>query len=528
MLKGIVDLVHIFDHVVARGAHFHGLFVLQFLRLQATHIGVQFRELRFHGHLDQARKLLSSPSRNYSPPRLEYVAHRYALPVPPKALWGYKRNRSSCCGRRKTGIFTRFKNRLRSPLFPPRFSTIPRARSSQQRHSRTHFFPQEGSYLFRRCKFNNEIPRRTSGRSGIKLKKRNVCRAIDMAAVDEPVTIAVTGRYDDADYSRAKAIATAAGACGAEVAVTGKFETEWLEDDGAPLIVVDETPVTGVEAFATLVKSKLAGVVLPEDLASKEFDDAAKNEFLAALVATGNQIAYHDVKVGEFKGKRVFYELYGTICPKTCENFAGLCKGVGEGQVQRVTVPPRRSRGAGCRAGTSCPGRATPARAFSARPSPTRASPSNSTRRASWRWPTRGAHQQLAVLHHHRRAALAQHQERRLRPGRERLRPGEEDRDDRVRQREAGRCFARSKRPAWSTSAPPTTSSFERWGVCTTRWSVVRVVCGACIFPYSASQGASRFAFIKRRSKVLKIKDSVSVRGYGGVGRWVPGLCLCV
>jgi len=65
-------------------------------------------------------------------------------------------------------------------------------------------------------------------------------------------------------------------------------------------------------------------------LASKEFDDAAKNEFLAALVATGNQIAYHDVKVGEFKGKRVFYELYGTICPKTCENFAGLCKGSGK------------------------------------------------------------------------------------------------------------------------------------------------------------------------------------------------------
>jgi peptidyl-prolyl cis-trans isomerase-like 6 len=31
--------------------------------------------------------------------------------------------------------------------------------------------------------------------------------------------------------------------------------------------------------------------------------------------------------LGEEKGKRVFFELYQSICPKTCENFMGLCAG---------------------------------------------------------------------------------------------------------------------------------------------------------------------------------------------------------
>ena len=61
--------------------------------------------------------------------------------------------------------------------------------------------------MFRRCKFSLVAlvrnPQKDERKPGIKLKKRNV-RAIDMVAVDEPVTIAVTGRYDDADYSRAK------------------------------------------------------------------------------------------------------------------------------------------------------------------------------------------------------------------------------------------------------------------------------------------------------------------------------------
>lgn len=105
--KGLFDPVHIFDHVVTRGAHFHGLFVLQFLRLQATHIGVHFRELGFHSLLGQARKLLSSPSyemvRRLGWSMWHTATHRRWYPRP---CGDTKGGSYSCCGRRSGGFIS--------------------------------------------------------------------------------------------------------------------------------------------------------------------------------------------------------------------------------------------------------------------------------------------------------------------------------------------------------------------------------------------------------------------------------------
>ena len=108
--KGLFDPVHIFDHVVTRGAHFHGLFVLQFLRLQATHIGVHFRELGFHSLLGQARKLLSSPSyemvRRLGWSMWHTATHRRWYPRPCGDTKGG--SYSCCCGSREVDLFRRF------------------------------------------------------------------------------------------------------------------------------------------------------------------------------------------------------------------------------------------------------------------------------------------------------------------------------------------------------------------------------------------------------------------------------------
>ena len=38
-----------------------------------------------------------------------------------------------------------------------------------------------------------------------------------------------------------------------------------------------------------------------------------------------------DFKIGdEKKGRRVLFELYHQLCPRTCENFASLCSGTGK------------------------------------------------------------------------------------------------------------------------------------------------------------------------------------------------------
>ena len=105
--KGLFDPVHIFDHVVTRGAHFHGLFVLQFLRLQATHIGVHFRELGFHSLLGQARKLLSSPSyemvRRLGWSMWHTATHRRWYPRPCGDTKG--ESYSCLCGRRSVRVY---------------------------------------------------------------------------------------------------------------------------------------------------------------------------------------------------------------------------------------------------------------------------------------------------------------------------------------------------------------------------------------------------------------------------------------
>lgn len=63
----------------------------------------------------------------------------------------------------------------------------------------------------------------------------------------------------------------------------------------------------------------------------KEYDEAAKLALLSALQATGHAYCYMDFKLGDDKkGRRVLFELYHQLCPRTCENFAALCSGAGK------------------------------------------------------------------------------------------------------------------------------------------------------------------------------------------------------
>ena len=143
--------------------------------------------------------------------------------------------------------------------------------------------------------------------------------------------ISIKGRWDDSEFSRCRSIGAAAEACGANVETIGMFEIDWLEIHGdvtSPVIVVDNAAVTGgVDEFVQLVSRKYSNAEIPNISNKEYFDGAAKESFLAALVATGNSFTYHDIKIGEGKAKRVIYELFTSICPKTCENFEGLCSG---------------------------------------------------------------------------------------------------------------------------------------------------------------------------------------------------------
>ena len=76
----------------------------------------------------------------------------------------------------------------------------------------------------------------------------------------------------------------------------------------------------------------------------REYDEAGKLALLSVLQASGHAYCYMDFKIGdEKKGRRVLFELYHNLCPRTCENFQALCSGTGKlkykGSVVHRCVP---------------------------------------------------------------------------------------------------------------------------------------------------------------------------------------------
>jgi peptidyl-prolyl cis-trans isomerase-like 6 len=97
----------------------------------------------------------------------------------------------------------------------------------------------------------------------------------------------------------------------------------------SPFITMDGEYLGGLRDLVNVVKSSWPTVSLP-DSSDVDFEELTKQEVLNVLKSTGNVYCYMDFKIGEERAKRVYFELYQNVCPKTCENFSGLCSGMGK------------------------------------------------------------------------------------------------------------------------------------------------------------------------------------------------------
>lgn len=85
----------------------------------------------------------------------------------------------------------------------------------------------------------------------------------------------------------------------------------------------------GLRELVGFIRSTWPSVSLP-DTSDVDFEEHTKKELVKLLSSTGNSYCYMDFKIGEERAKRVYFELFHSVCPRTCENFSGLCAGVGK------------------------------------------------------------------------------------------------------------------------------------------------------------------------------------------------------
>merc|ERR1711865_507900 len=64
-----------------------------------------------------------------------------------------------------------------------------------------------------------------------------------------------------------------------------------------------------------------------DQTAANLYKGIAEAQFDKYLASLGHQFVYFDVAVGETPARRVTFELYSDVAPKTCENFRALCTG---------------------------------------------------------------------------------------------------------------------------------------------------------------------------------------------------------
>merc|ERR1719326_160215 len=183
-----------------------------------------------------------------------------------------------------------------------------------------------------------------------------VCSETDMAASKKvPCHITVAGRLDDYRFHICKDIASGLADRFGQVTfdAEGMTEVDWnayinlkkkeFKKNGSnhrtsPVIFYNSVNYIGdEEQFRTWCvrayghKANKSNNVLYRGLAKKEYS--------SWLTENKNSFCYFDLNCGGHKLGRVVFELYRTVCPRTCQNFMDLCTGSkGKGYNYKNTI----------------------------------------------------------------------------------------------------------------------------------------------------------------------------------------------
>lgn len=160
------------------------------------------------------------------------------------------------------------------------------------------------------------------------------------------ITITVAGKIDDEAFQQARVITE--NLCAVRAEITGDIvemvEAEWdyyIEEKGRELAALgadgayehSTSPIVYYNGC-----NYIGGLAEYLDWVAKryEYEDQtapalytrfAKKEYNNYLASLGHQFVYFDVAIGGNAARRVTFELYSDIAPKTCENFRALCTG---------------------------------------------------------------------------------------------------------------------------------------------------------------------------------------------------------
>ena len=179
-------------------------------------------------------------------------------------------------------------------------------------------------------------------------RRQTETRYFSNAMAATTVTITVAGMFSDAGFQQCRVIAEnlASVVEHVSVEVLAMVEHDWeqyIDAKGrelggeayshteSPVVFINgSTYVGGTDSFTDYVAKTF------------EYEDATKaamynrlaiREYQKHLQSTGNQFCYFDMKLGNAEPKRIMFELFTDVCPKTCENFRCLCTG------ERGSVP---------------------------------------------------------------------------------------------------------------------------------------------------------------------------------------------
>jgi len=166
-----------------------------------------------------------------------------------------------------------------------------------------------------------------------------------MSASAVEASFQITGLIDDPLFHKAAALVQAVqekqgGEEIIEAELVPLLEPDWeeyrhatvhehggaaLSHHSNTLVLKDGAYVGGYDALARVCEETWQ-ISIP-DVQDVVFKDRAVKALQDTFTGTGNPYCFMDIKVPNVKTKRVFFELFDKICPKTCENFIALCSG---------------------------------------------------------------------------------------------------------------------------------------------------------------------------------------------------------
>jgi len=156
-----------------------------------------------------------------------------------------------------------------------------------------------------------------------------------------PTSISVTGLISSAAFQQAKAAAEAVVAGfkrDVSADITGLLEADWagfvaeqktVRQDSwgvtePVLITVDDALHGTVAEFVAWVAATFN---ITADAYVADFEAVGTGALSTLYSKDGSDFVYMDLTVDGAQAGRLIFELYTSVCPKTCENFMKLCSG---------------------------------------------------------------------------------------------------------------------------------------------------------------------------------------------------------